>query len=527
MAWTSIRTRLMGLVIFTVIALLALGAFSSFTIIRASAQATGFIDHEFEAVRVVAGIQMAIRDARRHEKDVLLTMGDDAATERSASAWMQEIEKVRRGVSTLKTLSDSREGALITDLMGAIEIYESGFKEVLNQIAHGGIHDPWAANAAMLPLMPKLQSADVALTDLAQSISQRANAQRQQLVQTGDEAPWLVAAATGAVCCIALFLTLMVARSIVEPIQRLQSVAREWGGGDLSHSLDHDGQDELAQVMRDLSGMHQQLNKLISEVQSGVEVVNSYSSGFASANNDLSRRTEQASNSLQKTSASVSQLSIAVKLTSDSASDAVASSRQAVQVAADGGQIVNDAVLTMQRINISSQKITEIIGVIDGIAFQTNILALNAAVEAARAGEQGRGFAVVATEVRSLAGRSSKAAREIKTIIESSVGEIAIGSSQVEQAGSKMKEILGSVEHVATIIDSIRTAATEQFEGINLISNAMQGIDVVTQENATMVENSAANARALADEVVHLGEALAVFKLADTHDPLPDRAQEA
>jgi methyl-accepting chemotaxis protein len=224
-------------------------------------------------------------------------------------------------------------------------------------------------------------------------------------------------------------------------------------------------------------------------------------------------RTEQAAISLQKTSASVDQLSLAVKLTTVSAGQAVNQSQQAVAVAVDGGRIVGSVVHTMQAIHQSSQKITEIIGVIEGIAFQTNILALNAAVEAARAGEQGRGFAVVASEVRSLAGRSSNAAREIKSIIGASVQRIAEGTVQVEHAGRTMTDIVSSVQGVSRIIEEIRAAANEQFEGIHLISLAMDGIDHATQQNAAMVEESASGTRSLADEVSRLRSALTAFKL--------------
>jgi methyl-accepting chemotaxis protein len=261
--------------------------------------------------------------------------------------------------------------------------------------------------------------------------------------------------------------------------------------------------------------MQQQLCELVKQVHYGVDVVNSNTSEIATANSDLSTRTEQAAIALQKTSISVEQLSHAVRLTTESASHAVNLSQGAMREAKDGGRLVSEVVQTMQAIHQSSQKITEIIGVIEGIAFQTNILALNAAVEAARAGDQGRGFAVVASEVRSLAGRSSVAAREIKSIIDYSVEHVEQGTQQVEHAGKKMQDIVTSVHDVAHTIESIRNAANEQFEGIHLISRSMDGIDQATQRNASMVEESAAGTRSLADEVNHLRHALGVFKVFD------------
>ena len=509
----SIRKRLLALLVFSVASLWLLGAFSSLTIWRVSTQATGFIDHEFEAVRAVGGVQRAISDARRFEKDVLLTMGDDQATEKYAGLWAQEIAKIRQGLRLLGPLSPALEAPVVAAMAQGIDGYERGFKDVLEQIAHGVLHDPWAAGAAMTPVLDSLQLTDASLAALAQAISERANAQRGQLVRAGAAAPWWVLAATTLVSLADLLLVLSIVRSILAPVAQLQRVARAWGGGDLSQGLQQQGTDELAQVMRDMGRMQEQLCKLVTEVQTGVEIVNSNTTEIAYANGDLSTRTEMAAISLQKTSASVEQLSLAVKLTTESAGHAVDSSRQAVQVATDGGRIVAGVVQTMQGIKQSSQHITEIIGVIEGIAFQTNILALNAAVEAARAGEQGRGFAVVAAEVRSLAGRSSSAAKEIKTIIDASVQRIERGTQQVESAGLKMHEIVASVEGVASIIDDIRGAANEQFEGIHLISMAMDGIDQATQQNAAMVEESAVGTRSLADEVSRLRSALTAFKL--------------
>jgi methyl-accepting chemotaxis protein len=511
----SIRARLSTLLVFSVLSLCLLGAFSCWTILRMAGQATGFIDHEFEAVRLVGGVESAISDARRFEKDVLLTMGDEQATERYTGLWIAEIGKIRNGLSSLSALSRADEAAGIASMARGIDGYESGFKQVLQQITRGELHDPWAANAAMAPLLPHLASTEQSLALLTHTIEAQATTQRLQLVMAGQAAPWLVLGATVTVSLMALLLVMAIVRSILLPVRELQAVASAWGGGDLRLGLRQSGSDELSQVMRDMDLMQQQLCKLVTQVQAGVEVVNNNTSEIANANSDLSVRTEQAAISLQKTSASVDQLSMAVKLTTQYAAQAVASSEEAVRVAHDGGHIVASVVHTMHGINQSSEKITQIIAVIDGIAFQTNLLALNAAVEAARAGAQGRGFAVVATEVRSLASRSSVAAREIKSIISASVAQIAQGTEQVESAGQKMQEIEACVQGVSKIIEEIRVAANEQFEGIHLISVAMDGIDQATQQNAAMVEESAAGTRSLADEVGNLRSALTVFRVTE------------
>ena len=241
------------------------------------------------------------------------------------------------------------------------------------------------------------------------------------------------------------------------------------------------------------------------------------------ANGDLSDRTEQAANSLQKASASIDQLSFAVEQTAESASQAVQNAAQAMHDAQRGGQVVAKVVDTMKDINTSSRKIADIISVIDGIAFQTNILALNAAVEAARAGDQGRGFAVVASEVRSLAGRSAEAAREIKSIIVSSVEKVEQGSALVQTAGQTMREIVSSVGDVSAVIEAIRLAANEQVDGIRAISASMGGLDQSTQQNAAMVQESAAGAMGLSAEADKLHAAVSAFRLSSGMRGTPGR----
>ncbi len=519
-----IRTRLNGLLLFSVASLCLLGIFSTYTILNEASQATGFIDGEFESVQAIDGVRLAISDARRHEKDLFLTMGDEQSTERQTALWNTEISKIHERVSSVKRHSPASELPLVQTVTEGVDKYEKGFQNLAKRISQGDLHDPWAAAAAMAPLMNDLHATEQALTELSHAITQRAQQRRTELAHTGDAAPWLVIGATLLVSAIALVLVQVIVRSILNPIQQLQTITSAWGRGDLTQGLQRNGNDELAQVMNDLSKMHDQLNHLVSGVQIAMNSVNDNTTEIAIANEDLSVRTDQAAISLQKTSASIDQLSMAVKMTADSAGQAVASSRSAMQVANVGGEVVAGVVSTMHGIAASSKQISQIIGLIDTIAFQTNILALNAAVEAARAGPQGRGFAVVATEVRSLAARSAQAASEIKTIIASSVRQIEDGTLHVEKAGQTMQEIVLSVGQVARIIDNIRAAATEQFEGIHLISQSMDGIDQATQRNATMVQQSAVGTKNLADEVQHLRSALGRFKLAGLEQPASEAA---
>jgi methyl-accepting chemotaxis protein len=519
-----IRSRLLLLLALSVFSLFALGAFSSMTIKQETDKATAFIDGEFESVIAVSEVRSSIGNARRYEKDVFLNMGDEKETERYIQSWNAEVTNIRKAIGHAQTLALSAETALLSDMLKGIDGYEKGFKGILGQLERGELNDPWAANKAMTPLKGDIRQADQALAELSKSIATRAKERREALTITGGRAPWLVVGVTAIMSVVATLLVLAIVSSILAPIKDLQSTAGAWGQGDLSKSMQILGSDEIGDVKRDLGQMHISLTRLVEQVKSGVIVVSNNTDEISAANSDLAERTEQAAISLQKTSASIDQLSVAVKHTAESATHAVNAAAAAMKVAERGGQVVAQVVDTMRDINTSSQKIADIISVIDGIAFQTNILALNAAVEAARAGEQGRGFAVVASEVRSLAGRSAEAAREIKSIISSSVEKVEQGSTLVENAGDTMREIVASVGQVSSVIEQIRVAANEQHEGIGMISTAMGGIDQATQQNAAMVEESAAGAQSLVEQANHLRSAVAAFKLgAADHSDIPRR----
>ena len=512
LATFRIRSRLLILLAFAVLAMAALGIFSAWTIQAGSNQATAFIDTEFESVRALSDVRAAVGNARRYEKDLFLNMGAEEETERYTKLWKDELGRIRTAIEHAKSVTLAAEVEMLQTMQKGIDNYAAGFEGILGKLARGELNDPWAANAAMTPLKGDIRQADKSLADLTESVQKRAVERRQQFAVTAGRAPWLVAAATLAVALLATVLALAIVRSILGPIADLQTTASHWGQGDLSYRVGLGGSDEIADVKHDLGAMHQALVELVEHVRSGVHVVSSNSAEIAAANSDLSERTEQAAMALQKTAGSVAQLSLAVKHTADSAFQAVEKAGSALQVATRGGTVVSKVIATMGEINTSSQKIADIISVIDGIAFQTNILALNAAVEAARAGEQGRGFAVVASEVRSLAGRSAAAAREIKSIIGISVERVEEGSNLVEDAGRTMQDIVQSVGQVTEVIEQIRSAAQDQREGIELISKAMAGIDSATQQNAAMVEESTAGAMSLAEEAQHLRQAIAQFK---------------
>ena len=333
----------------------------------------------------------------------------------------------------------------------------------------------------------------------------------------------LAFSAAGAV--LALLAAWLITRSITGPIQEAVGTARRVADGDLTVHIDRRGSDEMGKLLTALHDMAAQLRELVGEVVSGAHTVTDSSAQIAQGNADLSQRTEEQATTLEETASSMEELTSTVAQNADNARQANQLAAEASVVARDGGQAVQQVVRTMQDISGSSKKIGEIIGVIDGIAFQTNILALNAAVEAARAGEQGRGFAVVASEVRVLARRSADAAKEIKTLITASVGQVEAGARQVDAAGGKMAEIVGAVETVGALIAEIAAATQEQSSGIEQVNTAITQMEQTVQQNASLVEEAAATTESMKAQAETLLELVRRFKLREDGAPVtPSRA---
>jgi methyl-accepting chemotaxis protein len=318
---------------------------------------------------------------------------------------------------------------------------------------------------------------------------------------------------------IGMALAMWIARIVSAPLQEAVSLARDVAGGDLTRAIDVRTACETGQLMQALKDMTGNLQTLVSQVRRGTDTIATASSEIASGNQDLSSRTEEQASSLEETASSMEELTSTVKQNADNARQANQLAQSASGIAVKGGDVVGQVVGTMASINESSRKIVDIISVIDGIAFQTNILALNAAVEAARAGEQGRGFAVVASEVRNLAQRSAAAAKDIKALINDSVEKVAAGSSLVNQAGSTMNEIVTSITRVTDIMSEITSASVEQSAGIEQVNTAIVQMDQVTQQNAALVEEAAAAAESMQEQAARLSEVVSVFKLLASATP--------
>ncbi|HJV62120.1 MAG TPA: methyl-accepting chemotaxis protein, partial [Albitalea sp.] len=324
---------------------------------------------------------------------------------------------------------------------------------------------------------------------------------------------WVAAGSIAAGLLFALAFGLVLMCGITGSLRHAVDVSDAMTRGDLTQAIRVDGRDEVAQVLKAMAAMKDNLAHLVSAVRANSEQVASASSQIAQGNSDLSSRTEEQASALEQTAASMEQLSSTVKLNADNARQANQLAQAASNVAVSGGDVVGRVVDTMRGINDSSRRIADIVGVIDSIAFQTNILALNAAVEAARAGDQGRGFAVVAAEVRNLAQRSAESAREIKSLISDSVERVEQGSALADRAGSTMHEVVTSIKRVNDIVAEISAASAQQSAGVSQVGEAVVQMDQTTQQNAALVEEAAAAAESLKSQAGQLVEAVAVFKL--------------
>ena len=383
----------------------------------------------------------------------------------------------------------------------------------LAQKAKSGGDSEGAAKLVNEQYVPAVNAYVVSLHEMV-DLEERAEKQYADYVSASRSLTLRIAGGAIALILVAILVgSAVLIRSIREPLKEANELAARIAQGDLSARIDTTRGDEFGDLMKSLARMNEALAHMVQQVRQSTDSIATASAEIATGNHDLSVRTEQTSSNLQSTASAMEELTSTVQHSADNARQASQLAASASTVAQKGGSVVQQVVSTMGEINASSKKIADIIGVIDGIAFQTNILALNAAVEAARAGEQGRGFAVVAGEVRSLAGRSAEAAKEIKALINTSVQKVDSGAQLVSQAGDTMNEIVQSVRRVADVIGEITAAASEQSSGIAQVNNSIANLDQMTQQNAALVEQSAAAAQSLREQADQLAQAVAVFKL--------------
>ena len=443
-----------------------------------------------------------------------LALLSDAGAKQAEKARIDDMKA--RNAKLLANLAEtlrSDEGRrLFGELQAAGRPYDAAMDKAV-QLAMA--NDSAAAIAFLLGEVRTTQNGMFKATDALIDFQQKL--MREAVAEVEGEATvsiaWMVGLACGATV-LGAAAAWWIRRSIVGPIQRAVEAARTVAQGDLTLAIQVTSQDEAGQLLSAMKEMTASLNHLVSQVRASSESIATGASQIATGSLDLSQRTEEQASNLQQTAASMEELTGTVRSSSDTAQEANQMASQGVDTARRGGAAVERMVSTMSEISSSSKKVADIITVIDGIAFQTNILALNAAVEAARAGEQGRGFAVVAGEVRSLAQRSAGAAREIKTLIQSSVETVDAGASQTELAGREMQAIVDQMQRIGGLIGEISTATSQQSLGISQIGEAVSQLDQVTQQNAALVEESSAAAESLRAQAVSLTELVRSFRLA-------------
>ena len=408
----------------------------------------------------------------------------------------------------------AEETAVIKELVEASGKYIDALPKWFELYGRGNLEA--AAKFRAEQLTPTGNSTAKALDNLMALQQKSVEAREQDTVATMSQGRMLLVSLSGLALLATLVIAWLLVQSITRPLKQALDVAQRVAGGDLTNWIDENtAKDETGQLLDALKVMNKSLRKIVRKVRGGTDAIGTASEQIASGNADLSQRTEQQASSLQETASSMEELTSTVLHNSENAKHANHLAAGASEVAMKGGKVIGEVVDTMSSINESSKKIVDIISVIDGIAFQTNILALNAAVEAARAGEHGRGFAVVAMEVRTLAQRSAEAAKEIKQLIGDSVSKVENGTRLVDEAGKTMEQIVASVKQVTDIMKEIAAASQEQSSGIEEVNQAITQMDQVTQQNAALVEEASAAADSLKQQAQDLVQAVAVFKLAE------------
>jgi methyl-accepting chemotaxis protein len=456
-----------------------------------------------------------IRDIASFASNIVL-LSDDAAMEEEKKKMAAARARYGEAKATLTKLAVTEQGkALLAKLDQLLAVAVPLNNQVLE--LRSQYNNIEATSLLMTKAAPALRSTITALDEIIAHENKLAAAAAKEAQTEYTVARNLMFAVGALAIALGALIAWLISRSISRPINEAVRVAETVAAGDLTSNVVVKSKDETGRLLQALKDMNDSLVNVVGQVRTGTDTIATASSEIAAGNQDLSSRTEQQASSLEETASSMEELTGTVKQNADNARQANQLAVSASEVAGKGGAVVSQVVDTMASINESSKKIVDIIGVIDGIAFQTNILALNAAVEAARAGEQGRGFAVVATEVRNLAQRSAAAAKEIKTLIGDSVEKVDTGAKLVDQAGATMHEIVESVRRVTDIMGEITAASQEQTSGIEQINQAITQMDEVTQQNASLVEEAAAAAESLQDQAANLAQVVSVFKLDGRH----------
>nr|WP_198983121.1 methyl-accepting chemotaxis protein [Herbaspirillum sp. ASV7] len=507
----KIASKLISVFSLVVILVLGLGVFALHQLGRVDDTAEDIATNWLPSIRETGAIETHLARMRSFDLQHLIA-NDDAARKAAETGAAAQLEAARKAVASYGTmLSEPEEKELYPQIAKDVDVIAAEHAKLLQLSTTNKKDEAMAVfwGAFSTSYLDALKKLDV-LIAVNNKGSETSHA---TAIQTYQFSLYSITATLLACAVLSMLLAVRVARLVSRPLAAAVTVARQVAAGDLTATIVVQSRDETGELMDSLKTMNSNLHSIVSQVRSSTETISTASGEIAAGNLDLSNRTEQQASSLEETASSMEELTSTVKQNADNARQANQLASTAATVAADGGQVVSEVVQTMSGIEQSSRKVSEIIGLIDGIAFQTNILALNAAVEAARAGEQGRGFAVVASEVRTLAQRSASAAKDIKALIDESMSQVGLGSQLVERAGATMAEVVNSVQRVTDVVSEISSASHEQSAGIDQIGQAITHIDEVTQQNAALVEQAAAAAKSLQEQAGQLNELVSAFRL--------------
>jgi len=509
----TIRTRMHGAIALVLLMFAALGLTGLLGGRQLMALNDDVTTHAISDLQHLSGIRQALADVRLEEKQMVIAYEDPDQVKQYRARWDAAAQRLTASLQALQADSQADNKAVAAEALKFLQDYRTGAQPVLGQIEAGGFDTAKVADRMLNRPKAAMAEIEKRVESIAGLVTAQAKASEAEFGAEMRRIAWRSAAVLLIVMVLVVPLTLINSHTITSPMRYAGTVAQSIASGDLNNSIRIVGRDEAADLLRALDAMQASLRELVRQVKDSAQSIDTSSSEVASGNQDLSQRTEQAASSLQQTTSSMEDLTSGVRHGADAAGRARQLAEGAAEVARRGGQEVAEVVTTMDQINDSSRRIGDIVGLIDSIAFQTNILALNAAVEAARAGEQGRGFAVVASEVRALAQRSAGAAREIKTLIAASTERAEAGARLVQHAGATMQEIVQNVQKVSDMIGEVASGAADQSARIGQVNGAISQLDHMTQQNAALVEQSAAAADSLRQQLQLLTGAVAQFRL--------------